>query len=55
MKCDKKFIVEAHRHSAKHQQSSFHEIENRTLLKHAVLDFADKLLFVPLQTYQFVF
>jgi len=47
---DKRFMVEAHRRSAKHQQGSFHETESRqTFLKHAKPDFADKLLFVSFQ------
>jgi len=56
VKSDKRFMVEAQRRSAKHQRGLFHEAENRkTFLKHAVSDFADKLLFVSLQTYWFVF
>jgi len=40
-------MVEAHYHSEKHQQGSFHETESsQTFLKHATPDFADKLLFV---------
>ena len=50
MKSDKRFVVEAHRRSAKHQLGSFHETESRqTFLKHAVPDFADKLLSVSFQ------
>ena len=49
-KSDKKFMVEAHRRSAKYQRSSFHETEsNQTFLKHAIPDFADELLFVSFQ------
>ena len=40
------FMVEAHRHIAKHQRGSFHETESSQIfLKHAILDFADNLLF----------
>jgi len=47
---DKRFMVEAHRRSAKHKQSSFHETESsQTFLKHAKPDFADELLFVSFQ------
>jgi len=43
-------MVEAHRCSAKHQRGSFHKMESsQTFLKHAILDFADKLLFVSCQ------
>jgi len=45
-------MVETHRHSAKHQRGSFHEIESsQTFLKHAtgIQDLADKLLFVSFQ------
>jgi len=49
-----KIMVEAHRLSAKHQRGSFHETESsQTFLKHAIPDFADKLLcFISIeQTY----
>jgi len=40
-------MVEAHRHSAKHQRGSFHETESsQTFLKYAVPDITYKLLFV---------
>jgi len=43
-------MVEAHRRSAKHQPRSFLETESsQTFLKHAIPDFADKLLFVSFQ------
>jgi len=44
-------MVEAHCRNAKHQRGSFHETESsQTFLKHAILDFADKLLFVSFQS-----
>jgi len=47
VKSDRNFMVEANHRSAKHQRGSFHETESsQTFLKHAVPDFADKLLFV---------
>jgi len=47
VKCDKRFMVETHRCSAKHH---LHETESsQTFLKHAIPDFADKLLFVSFQ------
>jgi len=50
VKRDKRFMVEAHRPSAKHERGSFHETErNQTFLRRAIPDFADKLLFVSLQ------
>ena len=51
-------MVEAHRRSAKHQRGSFHENESsQKIFKHAIPDFADKLLcyISTEQTYQFVF
>jgi len=40
-------MVEAHHRSAKHQQGLFHETGNsQSFLKHAIPDFADKLLLV---------
>jgi len=43
-------MVEAHHRSAKHQWGSFHKTESiQTFLKHAIPDFADKLLFVSFQ------
>jgi len=43
-------VVETHRLSAKHQRGSFHETESsQTFLKHAVPDFAEKILFVSFQ------
>jgi len=42
VKSDKRFMVEAHRRSAKHQRGSFHETESsQTFVKHAVPDFAE--------------
>jgi len=58
VKSDKRFMVEAHRRSAKHQRGSFHENESsQKIFKHAIPDFADKLLcyISTEQTYQFVF
>jgi len=43
-------MVEAYWHSAKHQRDLFHENESsQAFLKHAIPDFADKLLFVSFQ------
>jgi len=43
-------MVEAHRCSAKHHRGLFHETESsKTFLKHAIPDFADKLLLVLFQ------
>jgi len=59
VKSDKRFMVEAHRHSAKYQRGLFHKIEiSQTFLKYALPYFADKLLFVSYQQnklYRFVF
>jgi len=55
VKRDKRFMVETHRCSAKHQRASFHETESsQTFLIQAIPVFADKLLFLYFQT-QFVF
>ena len=52
---DKRFMVEAHRRSARHQRGSFHKIESsQTFLKHAIPHFADKLLFVSNQQNKFI-
>jgi len=49
-------MVEAHHHSAEHQQGSFHKTENcQTVLKYAVPNFGDKLLFVSFQQICFAF
>jgi len=51
-------MVEAHRHSAKHQWVSFHETESTQIfLKHAVYQILqiNYLLFHFNRTYQFVF
>jgi len=43
-------MMEAHHCSAKHQWGSFHETESEPdILKHAIPDFADELLFVSFQ------
>ena len=48
-------MVEAYCGSAKHQQGSFHETESsQPFLKHAIPDFADKLLFVAFQLNKYI-
>jgi len=43
-------MVEAYRRSAKYERGSFHKTESsQTFLKHAIPDFANKLLFVSFQ------
>ena len=50
-----KVMVEAHGRSAKHRWGSFHETESsQTFLKHAIPDFADKLLFVSFQRNEYI-
>jgi len=50
VKYDKRFMVESHHRSAKHQRGSYHKTESsQTFLKHAISDFAEKLLFVLFQ------
>jgi len=51
VKSDKRFVVEAHRRSAKHQRGLFHETKSsQTFLERAIPDFADKLRFVSFNT-----
>jgi len=50
VKSVKRFMVEAHRRSAKHQRRLFHETESsQTLLKHVIPDFVDNLFSVSFQ------
>ena len=56
----KRLMVEAHRRSARHQRSSFHESgSSLTFLKDAIPDFADELQYFLFhfnrQTCRFVF